>query len=131
MAHASSSQLDADEPGAEFVEYLEAHLARRDWSVYDFCDRSGLKPSVVFRWKKGYRPDIGNSRLVANAFHVPLLEVLVKAGRITALEADADIQYQPELSAIPTTTLMNEVNRRIRIAADAIDAAIEASDLEG
>ncbi|MFI0467443.1 helix-turn-helix domain-containing protein [Saccharopolyspora sp. 5N102] len=103
-----------DEGDSGFVEYLERHLAERGWTVYDFCEHSGLKPSVVFRWRRGYRPDIGNSRIMAKALGVPLLEVLVKAGRLTAAEACADVRIAPELSEVPTSVLLREVSARLK-----------------
>lgn len=98
---------------ADFVEYLERHLAARGWTVHDFCAHSGLRPSVVFRWRKGYRPDIGNARIMARALQVPLLEVLVKAGRLSPEEAGAEVRVEPELARIPTSVLLREVSTRV------------------
>ncbi|MGW5647562.1 helix-turn-helix domain-containing protein [Saccharopolyspora sp. NPDC003752] len=109
----SDNVVDDDGEGGDFVEYLERHLAERGWTVHDFCEHSGLKPSVVFRWRKGYRPDIGNARIMAKALSVPLLEVLVKAGRLTAAEANADVRIVPELSEVPVAVLMRELAVRV------------------
>jgi transcriptional regulator with XRE-family HTH domain len=103
----------ATAPDAEFVDYLERHLAVRGWTVHDFCEHSGLKPSVVFRWRKGYRPDIGNARIMAGALGVPLLEVLVKAGRLTPEEAGAEVRVEPELAGVPTSALLREITARV------------------
>ncbi|WP_344138191.1 helix-turn-helix transcriptional regulator [Saccharopolyspora halophila] len=105
--------VPATAPDAEFVDYLERHLAVRGWTVHDFCEHSGLKPSVVFRWRKGYRPDIGNARIMAGALGVPLLEVLVKAGRLTAEEAGAEVRVEPELAGVPTSVLLREITARV------------------
>ncbi|MEU5845952.1 helix-turn-helix domain-containing protein [Saccharopolyspora shandongensis] len=109
----SDNVVEDDGEGGDFVEYLERHLAERGWTVHDFCEHSGLKPSVVFRWRKGYRPDIGNARIMAKALGVPLLEVLVKAGRLTAAEANADVRIAPELSEVPVAVLMRELAVRV------------------
>ncbi|MGP4020199.1 helix-turn-helix domain-containing protein [Saccharopolyspora sp. 5N708] len=108
----SGDSGNAAEGGSDFVAYLERHLVERGWTVYDFCEHSGLKPSVVFRWRKGYRPDIGNSRIMAKALGVPLLEVLVKAGRLTPDEANADVRIAPELGEVPLSVLLSEAATR-------------------
>ncbi|MFC7345067.1 helix-turn-helix domain-containing protein [Saccharopolyspora griseoalba] len=111
-------QADAEEAAgtatdADFVEYLERHLTARGWTVHDFCEHSGLRPSVVFRWRKGYRPDIGNARIMARALQVPLLEVLVKAGRLSPEEAGAEVRVEPELAGVPTSVLLREITARV------------------
>ncbi|TDD85081.1 XRE family transcriptional regulator [Saccharopolyspora karakumensis] len=113
MAHAGASDVTATAGDSDFVEYLERHLAERGWTVHDFCEHSGLRPSVVFRWRKGYRPDIGNARIMARALGVPLLEVLVKAGRLSADEAGAEVRIVPELDSVPTQVLLREVSARV------------------
>ncbi len=128
MAHAGASEVTATAGDSDFVEYLERHLAERGWTVHDFCEHSGLRPSVVFRWRKGYRPDIGNARIMARALGVPLLEVLVKAGRLSADEAGAEVRIAPELDSVPTQVLLREVSARVEVlersAADHADAGV-------
>ncbi|WP_461154740.1 helix-turn-helix domain-containing protein [Saccharopolyspora tripterygii] len=114
MAHAGASDVTAGSEDSDFVEYLERHLAERGWTVHDFCEHSGLKPSVVFRWRKGYRPDIGNARIMARSLGVPLLEVLVKAGRLSPAEAGAEVRLIPELDSVPTQVLLREVSARVQ-----------------
>lgn len=96
-----------------FIRWFEQQLDQRGWNVPDLCENSELRPSVVFRWRRGYRPDIGNGRLLAQAFNVPLLEVLVKAGRLTADEANASLTMNPNLSEVSTTALLHELLRRV------------------
>ncbi len=103
-----------NERGTGFVEYLEEHLSRNDWTVYQFCERSGLAPSVVFRWRKGFRPNIGNARLMADALHVPLLEVLVKAGQLSQEEAGARVEIRPKLKEVPIDALLREISLRFK-----------------
>lgn len=74
-------------PSMAFVDYLEQTMARLGMDAEGFAGACGLSPSVVFRWRLGYVPDIGNARKFAEVAGVPLLEVLVAAGRISEQEA--------------------------------------------
>lgn len=104
---------DTDQVFDTFIRWFEQQLDQRGWSVPDLCENSELRPSVVFRWRRGYRPDIGNGRHLAHAFGVPLLEVLVKAGRLTPEEANANVTMNPNLSEVSTAALLHELLRRV------------------
>ncbi|MFI0465324.1 hypothetical protein ACH347_14705 [Saccharopolyspora sp. 5N102] len=70
-----------------FMKYLESLAQERKTTIYDL----GFRSSVVDRWRREYRPDIGNCRIIAERLDVNLLEVLVAAGRLTFEEATATI----------------------------------------
>lgn len=106
---------ESEERNESFVEYLEGHLARRNWTIDQLAEKSGMSPSVIFRWRHGYVPNIKNARLFAKAVGVPVLDVLIKSGQITREEAGGKLFT---LDEIDTPVLARELTRRIEAAAE-------------
>lgn len=101
------------ETDISFAEYLEGHLAERAWEVSDLAARAGMSPSVIFRYKRGQRPDLKNSRTLAHALGRPLLEVLVVAGLLTPDEAGAHVSTPASPASLSSAELGREVQRRL------------------
>ena len=106
---------ESEERHQGFVEYLEAHLARHNWTVDQLAEKSGMSPSVIFRWRHGFVPNIKNARLFAKAVGVPVMDVLIKSGQITREEAGAGLFT---LDEVETPVLARELTRRIEAAAE-------------
>lgn len=70
-----------------FVAYFEASLWRLGVTVDQLADTSGISPSVIYRWRHGYVPNIDNARKYARAIGVPLMEVLIASGQVSEEEA--------------------------------------------
>lgn len=128
MSDDAGSETPQGDGPDDFVKYLDAHMAERGWNMYDLCRESGLTPSVVWRWRKGTgrRPDIVNARMLAKALDVPILEVLVKAGRLTPEEAEATIHVQPSWSEIAPESMLQELMYKFR----ALSTQVESSRRE-
>ncbi len=103
----------SDTAGIDFATYIEGHLARRGWEVSDLAARAGLSPSVIHRWRKGYRPNLDNARLVAKALGVPILEVLLAAGQLTPDEAGATVAAPSPIAELTNAELLRELERRL------------------
>lgn len=113
-------------PDDDFVNYLDRQLQERNWSVKELSRRSGLATSVIFRWRKGFRPNIANARLLAQTLDVPIIEVLVEAGQLTLREvnqartvlaayADDVVRMASQMQLVSEITQRSqELERRLR-----------------
>lgn len=59
---------------------------RRGWAS-ELASTIGMNASAVSRWRDGQIPGVDACRALANAWNVPLLDVLVAAGILTKDEA--------------------------------------------
>lgn len=96
----------------DFPSWLDTKLAERDWEVSDLARHAGISASIIHRWRKTYRPNVVNCRAVAQAFGLPVLEVLIVAGIITPDEARTDVALPPSITTVPTAELTRELHRR-------------------
>ena len=58
----------------------------RGWATRLAAD-TGLTDSAITRWRSGRIPQVDGCRLLAKAWRVPILDVIVAAGILTADEA--------------------------------------------
>ncbi|MEV5538514.1 helix-turn-helix transcriptional regulator [Saccharopolyspora shandongensis] len=98
----------------DWAIYMDTQLAERGWEVRDLAAAADLSPSVVFRWKHGFPPNLKNARAAAGALGVPLLEIMVVSGLMTPAEAGATVSVPPGLSDIPDDELVDEMRRRLK-----------------
>jgi Uncharacterized Fe-S oxidoreductase len=84
----------------------------------DLARASGLDVSVVSRWLRGQRPTLDTLRSVSEPLGVPLLELAVWAGLITADEAGQrarEVAISPE-DALRADETLTEEGRRAGLA---------------
>lgn len=107
---------DSRRPGqADFPAWLHDKLDLHGWTQADFCRASGLSASVVYRYLTGkITPNIENSRLIARALGVSVLEVLVEAGQLTREEASAAPATALSADDLPDAEIVRQVARRFQ-----------------
>ncbi|MER7014520.1 helix-turn-helix domain-containing protein [Saccharopolyspora sp. NPDC000359] len=103
-----------EETPAGWPLYIDRQLGQRGWEVKDLAAAAGLSQSVIFRWKKGYPPNIKNARAAAAALRVPLLELLAESGVITPEEAGAGVELHPSPTELSDDELIAEMARRVK-----------------
>lgn len=97
--------------GPALYAYLEKVWTARGMTRNAWCNEVGLNTPTVMRWAEGSDPDIAVFADLAEAADMPILELLVAAGVISADEAkvtprepravdvDEAIENDPRLSA--------------------------------
>lgn len=71
-----------------WIGYLDKAIANARMRPSDLARATGVSDSVISRWRSGQSvPDVENLRRLSTALRVPLLELLVAAGHISASEA--------------------------------------------
>lgn len=71
------------EPRDRLATWLQGMLRARSWHQSDLANRMQVNRSMVSKWARGERiPDPPHCRSIAEAFAVPLNEVLVLAGHV-------------------------------------------------
>jgi transcriptional regulator with XRE-family HTH domain len=88
-------------------EWVERQLDDRAMTPADLGERTGLDRSCFTRWRKGERPTLDTARLVARAFGMSPLEVMVKAHLISAQEARLN-------TSLTDQQLLAELGRRLK-----------------
>lgn len=64
-----------------FAQWFVAQLRRREWNQSDFARRTDVPQTTVSAWSRGIRlPDPASCDKIADAFLLPLDDVLVRAG---------------------------------------------------
>jgi transcriptional regulator with XRE-family HTH domain len=96
-------------------EWVERQLEDRAMTTADLSERTGLDRSCFTRWRKGERPTMDTARLVARAFGMSPLEVMVKAHLISAQEARLSTSA-PDPAALTDQQLLAELGRRLKRA---------------
>lgn len=92
MKNGDRAERGDDEIARRFGEWLEAMLRVRNWTRADLGRRIGSHGSLVSKWAHGYqRPDSLSCRQIAEAFGVPVREVMILAGH-----ADPDGVLAPD-----------------------------------
>lgn len=84
----------------------------------DLASAAGLSYSVVYRWLEEDRvPNIDNLRAISGPLEVPLLELIVWTGLLSADEAriDTSAQITPE-EALRTDPTLTDEGRRAGLA---------------
>lgn len=94
-------------------EWVERQLEDRAMTPAVLGERTGLDRSCFTRWRKGERPTLDTARLVARAFGLSPLEVMVKAHLISAEEADLRV-LAPDPSTLTDQQLLAELGRRLK-----------------
>lgn len=100
------------ETTTSFADYLRAELDKRGLTIADVARMTGVSHPVISRWLGGQVPSVENSRLLANAFGRPLLEVLVAAGHLWPDEVQHRVE-SPILADRTDEELLYEVRRRM------------------
>jgi transcriptional regulator with XRE-family HTH domain len=95
-------------------EWIERQLADRDMTTGRLSELTGLDRSAFTRWRKGERPTLDTSRLVAKAFDMSPLEVMVKAHLLFAEEAGLRGVSSPDPAALTDQQLVSELTRRLK-----------------
>jgi transcriptional regulator with XRE-family HTH domain len=86
---------------AYFSPWFRRQLRLRDWSQAVFVRRTGVSSGTVSQWATGRRrPDPASCDLIAEAFAVPLDEVLRVAGHRPADERSPDDEYKDRLKVL-------------------------------
>ncbi|MEU4739371.1 helix-turn-helix transcriptional regulator [Actinosynnema sp. NPDC023658] len=99
----------ADSPWWDFVQ---RQLDDRAMSTADLSERTGLDRSRFTEWRRGKGASLDTARLVARAFDMSPLEVMVRAQLITAQEADLR-DAAPDPAALTDQQLLAELGRRL------------------
>lgn len=83
-------------------------------STTRLSELTGLDRSAFTRWRKGERPNLDTSRLVAKAFGMTALEVMVKARLLFAEEVGLRGVSSPDPAALTDQQLVAELTRRLK-----------------
>ncbi len=75
---------------------------------------TGLDRSAFTRWRRGERPTLDTARLVAKAFGISPLEVMVEAQLIFPEEAGMKGMRSPDPGALTDQQLVAELSRRLK-----------------
>lgn len=75
-------------PADDFIAWLDAELAQRQWSYSQLARRAGLAHSVFSRARAGAAPGWRSCRAIAEALGAPPEEVLRRAGLLPPIPAD-------------------------------------------
>ena len=81
-------------------------------STADLTARTGLDRSRFTEWRKGKRPTLDTARLVAKAFDMSPLEVMVRAQLLTAQEVGLR-DAAPDPAVLTDQQLLAELGRRL------------------
>ncbi|MFI9817786.1 helix-turn-helix domain-containing protein [Saccharothrix variisporea] len=98
-------------PVSPFWNYLEARMERAGLSTSDLVRAVGVHRSRLTDWRRGRSVSVETARALAGLFGVPLLEVLVAAGVISADEARA--QRLRDAGSVSDDLLLVELRRRL------------------
>lgn len=83
-------------------------------STARLSELTGLDRSAYTRWRKGERPNLDTARLVAKAFGISPLEVMVEAHLIFPEEAGLRGVRSPDPAALTDQQLVAELARRLK-----------------
>lgn len=76
-------------------------------------EKTGLDRSAFTRWRKGEGPTLDTARLVAKAFDMSPLEVMVKGKLLHAEEVGLHGVSSPDPAALTDRQLWAELGRRL------------------
>jgi transcriptional regulator with XRE-family HTH domain len=100
----------ADSPWWDFVQ---RQLDDRGMSTADLAEKTGLDRSRFTEWRRGKGASLDTARLVAKAFGMSPLEVMVKAQLISAQEASLN-RASPDPAQLTDQQLLAELGRRLK-----------------
>lgn len=100
---------------APWWDWVERQLDNRGMSTADLTASTGLDRSRFTEWRKGKRPTLDTARLVAKAFGLSPLEVMVAARLIRAEEADLE-KAAPDPASLTNQELLAELRRRLDLS---------------
>ena len=104
----------AESADSSWSDFVQKHMDDRGMSTGDLTEKTGFDRSRLTAWRKGERPTLDTARVVAKAFDMSPLEVMVAAKLITAEEADLRGISSPDPSALTDQQLLAELTRRLK-----------------
>lgn len=94
-------------------QWVQRQLDDRGMTTADLTERTGLDRSRFTGWRRGERPNLDTARLVAKAFDMSPLEVMVQARLLTAQEVSLR-QASPDPGVLTDQQLLAELGRRLK-----------------
>ncbi len=105
--------MTTDESAASpWWDFVQRQLDDRGMSTADLAEKTGLDRSRFTEWRRGKRPTLDTARLIAKAFDMSPLEVMVKAQLLTAQEV-ALRDAAPDPAVLTDKQLLAELGRRL------------------
>lgn len=86
----------------DFADYLERAMESAGVTAAGLARATGIKDSVISRWRKGAVPTVENLRLLAPVLGVPMRDLVVVAGHMLPEEVGLTGIPEPPKPRIPT-----------------------------
>jgi transcriptional regulator with XRE-family HTH domain len=104
----------AESADSSWSDFVQKQMDDRGMSTGELTDKTGFDRSRLTAWRKGERPNLDTARVVAKAFGMSPLEVMVAAKLITAEEAELKGVSSPDPGALTDQQLVAELGRRLK-----------------
>ncbi|NUT46613.1 MAG: helix-turn-helix transcriptional regulator [Saccharothrix sp.] len=104
----------AESADSSWSDFIDQQMADREMSTKELTEKTGFDRSRLTAWRKGERPTLDTARVVAKAFGMTPLEVMVAAKLITAEEAELRGVSSPDPAALTDQQLVSELGRRLK-----------------
>ncbi|MFE2752689.1 helix-turn-helix domain-containing protein [Actinosynnema sp. NPDC059335] len=99
--------------GAPWWDFVQRQLDDRGMTTADLTKATGIDKSRFTQWRQGKRASLDSARLIAKAFGMSPLEVMVEARLLTAQEVNLD-RVSPDPAQLTNQQLLAELDRRLK-----------------
>jgi transcriptional regulator with XRE-family HTH domain len=104
----------AESADSSWSDFVQKQMDDRGMSTGELTEKTGFDRSRLTAWRKGERPSLDTARVVAKAFGMSPLEVMVAAKLITAEEAELRGVSTPDPGDLTDQQLLAELGRRLK-----------------
>lgn len=98
---------------APWWDFVQRQLDDRGMTTADLTKATGIDKSRFTQWRQGKRASLDSARLIAKAFGMSPLEVMVEARLLTAQEVNLD-RVSPDPAQLTNQQLLAELDRRLK-----------------